>query len=217
MSFQAGIDPWWSLIALLFALPIALTASYFAPWRTLGHNRLGWLFAAATLGLWLLWGFRAGLPTGLHFHLLGLAVYTLAFGLRLSLVGVTLAHGLLAIDTGQWLAMPLNLLFLGMVPVAINRGIYTLVHHLFPPHIFIYFFACGYGGAMVSAGLAVVTALGVQVALGLLDGTRLMEQYLPFLPLYLFAEGFMNGVITTALVGVRPEWLKTFDDAKHLR
>ncbi len=217
MSFQTGIEPLWSVIAALLGLPVVLIAAYFAPWRALAHNHLWPLFGATTLLLWLLWSFRAGLPTGFHFHLLGLAVYTLMLGWRLATVGVTLAHGLLAWQTENWTAFPLNALCLGVVPVAINQAIYVLVHRWLPPNLFIYIFACAFWGAMLSAGTALLLAIGLQVALGLQDGLRFYEQYLPFLPLYLFAEGFLNGVLTTALIGVKPEWLKTFDDDKHLR
>jgi len=47
--------------------------------------------------------------------------------------------------------------------------------------------------------------------------TRISTEYLPFVPLYLFPEGLLNGMMTTALIGVRPNWLKTYDDDLYLK
>ena len=47
--------------------------------------------------------------------------------------------------------------------------------------------------------------------------TRISNEYLPFAPLYLFPEGLLNGMITTVLIGVRPDWLKTYDDELYLK
>jgi uncharacterized membrane protein len=46
---------------------------------------------------------------------------------------------------------------------------------------------------------------------------RISHEYLPFLPLYLFPEGLLNGMMTTALIGLKPDWLKTYDDETYLK
>jgi uncharacterized membrane protein len=62
--------------------------------------------------------------------------------------------------------------------------------------------------------LAIVGVLIVSQAYPL---HRIASEYLPFLPLYLFPEGFLNGMLATVFIGLRPQWLKTFDEQSYLQ
>mgnify|MGYP000084126520 CR=1 FL=1 len=55
------------------------------------------------------------------------------------------------------------------------------------------------------------------VALDVYPFERIAREYLPFLPLYLFPEGLMNGMLTAVFVGMKPEWLRSFDESRYFR
>ncbi|MGF1525583.1 MAG: energy-coupling factor ABC transporter permease [Candidatus Competibacterales bacterium] len=205
--------PWLALLALAWGA-LVYRAVRAAPWRTLFHNRLGGLYAAATALLVALWSLGAGLPKGMDFHLLGLTVFTLMFGAPLGILGASVAATATAWWTETWQTLPLNALVMAVWPVALSHGIYRLVHALLPPHIMLYIFLCGF----FNAALTVTVALATTVAAGLLWGETfpLLRNAWGFLPLYAFAEAFFNGVVITGLVALKPQWLQTFDDAIHL-
>jgi uncharacterized membrane protein len=91
------------------------------------------------------------------------------------------------------------------------------VHGHLPHHVFIYIFLCAFFGAILTAALTVFGLVGVLTATQTYSLTRIAEEYLPFLPLYLFPEGLLNGMLTTIFVGLRPQWLSTFDDEIYLK
>ena len=45
----------------------------------------------------------------------------------------------------------------------------------------------------------------------------LLKEYFPFLPLMMFPEAFITGMLTTLAVVFYPQWVLTFDDAKYLK
>ncbi|MCP5086888.1 MAG: hypothetical protein GY952_08825 [Rhodobacteraceae bacterium] len=57
----------------------------------------------------------------------------------------------------------------------------------------------------------------VLLATGTYTLDRIAYEYLPFLPLYLLPEGLLNGMLTAIFIGLRPEWLTTFDEASYFK
>ena len=104
-----------------------------------------------------------------------------------------------------------------MLPVSVSYGIYALVYRYLPRHLFIYIFLCAFFNAMLAAGAAVLALVILLVATETYSFNRISSDYLPFVPLYLFPEGLINGMTITALIGVRPDWLKTYDDEIYLK
>lgn len=205
-----------SLLVYPLWLLVLIQALRRAPWRQLRSNRLESLLLGTVTALLLLWSLDAGIRPGLSFHFLGVTVFTLMFGWSLGVIGVSLAALLVALFSGHWEALPLNALLSGVLPVSVSYGIYRQVHRYLPPHIFIYIFLCAFLGAILAAGAAVLALIGVLVTTHTYSFARIAQEYLPFLPLYLFPEGMLNGMLTTIFIGLRPQWLKTFDDKTHL-
>lgn len=206
---------------LLFAnfiwLLVGLLALWAAPWRTfLASTRLQHVFMGASVALFLIWIFEAGIRPALGFHFLGITVYTLMFGWSLGTIGVGLITVAVATISGDWSSMAINALLLGVLPVSISYGIYRLVHRYLPHHLFVYIFLCGFFNAMLAAGAAVLALVILLVATETYTFARISNDYLPFLPLYLFPEGMLNGMVLTALIGLQPDWLKTYDDETYL-
>jgi uncharacterized membrane protein len=188
-----------------------------APWRQLYTNRLIKVFLGAVMALLLLWSWDVNIRPGLGFHFLGVTVFTLMFGWSLGVIGVSLATVGIALNGGGgWESMSLNALLFGALPVSISYGIYQFVDLRLPHHVFIYIYLCGFGSAILAAGTVVFSTISLLVVTNTYTLERMAGDYLPFVPLYLFPEGILNGMLTTVFVGLRPQWLKTFDDKSYL-
>lgn len=138
------------------------------------------------------------------------------FGWSLAVIGVSLISVAVTFIHGDWAALAMNALILGIVPVSTSYGIYWLVHRYLPRHLFIYIFLCAFFNAMLAAGAAVLTMAVLLIMTETYTATRISNEYLPCAALPVL-EGLLNGMITTALIGVRPDWLKTYDDELYLK
>lgn len=199
-------------------LLVLLQALRIAPWRLfLASPQLQHIFLGASVVLFLVWIFEVGVRPALGFHFLGVTVYTLMFGWSLGVIGASLATLAVTFTHGDWAALAMNALLLGILPVSTSYGIYRLVHRYLPHHLFIYIFLCAFFNAMLAAGAAVLALVILLVAADVYSFARISDEYLPFVPLYLFPEGLLNGMMTTALIGLKPDWLKTYDDETYLK
>ncbi len=199
-------------------LLIGLQALRVAPWRTfLASSKLQQVFLGASTALFLMWIFEVGVRPALGFHFLGVTVYTLMFGWSLGVIGVSLIMTAVTVISGDWAALAMNALLLGILPVSVSYGVYLLVERYLPHHLFIYIFLCAFFNAMLAAGAAVLALATLLVVTETYTFARISNDYLPFLPLYLFPEGLINGMTITALIGLRPDWLKTYDDERYLK
>jgi uncharacterized membrane protein len=207
--------PLFSAYLLWFA--VLGRALQIAPWRQLKTYGLLNVYLVAVAMLIFLWCFDASATPGLGFHFLGLTVFTLMFGWSLGVLGASLTSLVIAVQTGVLDALPLNGLLIGVLPVSVSYAIYYGVHHYLPRHLFIYIFLCAFLGSIIAAGATVVALASSLILINAYSLERVIQEYFPFLPLYLFPEGLLNGMLTTILIGVRPQWLKTFDDASYLK
>lgn len=219
MNFPSELLP-FELRLLADALLVAgcLVALYCAPWRALRRNAMEHVLGAALVSLLLLWSFHAGVSPGLGFHFLGVTVLTLMFGWALALLGtVVIGIGMALFARLDWAALAATILLVGVLPVLVSHGIQRLVTQRLPANPFIYIFLCGFFGAILSALCAVMAVVVTLVALDVYPFERIAYEYLPFLPLYLFPEGLMNGMLTAVFVGMKPEWLRSFDESRYFR
>lgn len=177
------------------------------------------LFLASVVLLGLLWSLRAGVVPGLPLHFLGLTTVTLMFGWEFGMIAASLA--LFALGSvgggGGTAALALNMLVGVALPIGATWGVHRLVERRLPPHVFGYIYLCGFFGGVLAAlacAVGVIAVLGVNGAYTLADMRR---DYLAYLPLLAFPEGLLNGMLVTAFVMLRPEWLWTYSDARYLR
>jgi uncharacterized membrane protein len=47
--------------------------------------------------------------------------------------------------------------------------------------------------------------------------SQLRDSYLSILPLMMFPEAFVNGLVVTGLVVFKPTWIPSFDDEVYLK
>ncbi len=202
----------WVACVLCLAL-----AAWLAPWRRFGDGRQLHLFAGVTVGLMVLWAIRTAVLPGLEFHLLGMTTVTLMLGWSLAVLAGAVA--LLAVTVagfGDWSALPVNALLTVAVPATVTQSLLVLVRSALPKHFFVYVFINAFltGGIVVlAAGYLAAWILVGSDAVSLAD---LRQGFLPFFPLMLFPEAFVNGFLMSVMVGLRPEWVSSFRDEEYL-
>ncbi|MDJ0927388.1 MAG: energy-coupling factor ABC transporter permease [Gammaproteobacteria bacterium] len=208
----------WLIAGHLLLAVLLFAAARTAPWARLRETEMQHAWFGGIVALAVLWWIRAGIVPGLGFHFFGVTALTLMFGWQfacLSAVPVLLAG--LFTGHGDLPALGVNALVLVALPVAVTWTVHALASRLLPWNFFIYLFVNCYFAAVLSMALATATMSWVQFAAGAVSSAYLWSDYLPFLPMMLLSEGFINGAVITVLVATRPSWVWTFDDARYLR
>jgi uncharacterized membrane protein len=103
---------------------------------------------------------------------------------------------------------------MGAVPVLVSLVILYACQRWLPHNFFIYIFINAFlAGAlsMLLCGLAASAILGLTVA----DSTP-AGSYLQVIPLLMFGEAFLNGMVMILLVAYKPSWVATFHDHWYL-
>lgn len=220
MNFPDHLLPvFWVWLSQALYFPVLIWASATAPWRRFRDEAQLHLWLGSCVGLMLAWCFlRTGIKPGLNFHVLGATLLTLMFGPRLAIAGLSLVLlGASFFGFSGWESFSANALLMGVLPVAVSHVVYRLVENWLPGHFFIYIFLCAFAGAalaMAATGLAITALLA---AAGVYPLDYLTSQYLPYFILMSWSEALLTGMLTTLLVVYRPQWVATFDDARHLR
>ncbi|WP_459864998.1 energy-coupling factor ABC transporter permease [Endothiovibrio diazotrophicus] len=207
----------WIGMALLIYLYLMYRAIRHAPWKRMLEPATFNTFLGACVVLLVIWSMRAGISPGMSFHYLGMTTLTLMFGWQMALIGASLVLFGITLNGGAgWHTFPVNILLMGAVPILFSHWLRGQLERRLPLNFFIYVLGNGFFGA----GLAVALSATVTVLVLLLSGTypmsRLSYEYLPFFPLMMVPEGFLNGMVTAVLVGFRPEWVHTFDDRRYI-
>lgn len=205
---------WIANAALIMVLVMAARA---APLGRLWNNEFTHVYFAACVVLLLLWNTRVGVLPALNFHLLGITTVTLMFGWAYAVFAVLLVTvGTLINQNGEWVSIGLSALIFGCIPILVTLSLLRFAHRKLPYNFFVYVYFNGF----LAAGLSTLAASVVGALLMLLadagNAGWLGYQLFPFLPLIFFSEAFVNGMIMTAMVALRPGWVATFDDNLYL-
>jgi uncharacterized membrane protein len=201
---------------ILYLLALGL-AVWLAPWRRLREGTPLHLFAGAAVSLMILWAMRTNVLPGLEFHLLGMTTVTLMLGWSFAvLTGSIALVGAALAGFGGWAGLPVNALLDVLLPATLTQTLLVLARSALPKHFFVYVFVNAFvagGVAVLASGYAAVWILVGAEAVRLDD---LRQGFLPFLPLMLFPEAFLNGFLMSVMVGLRPEWVWSFRDEEYL-
>ncbi|MBA4502831.1 energy-coupling factor ABC transporter permease [Marinobacterium marinum] len=214
MSLTEGlISGGWLWASALCAVLALLLALRYAPWGVLiRERRLQHLLFGATVALMSMWTLRAGLSPGLSIHFLGMTTLTLMFGLDLAIISGTLAMlGMTLIGQESWDTFSINILCSVVVPALTSLGVLRLVEARLPHNFFVYLFLCAFFGAGISTAVAGLVMGVLLWADGVYSWTRIYLEYVRLLPLIMFPEGLLNGIIMTAMMVFHPDWIRTFD------
>lgn len=219
MQFNALLFPSVVMLwAWLLAGVLLLTALRLAPWRLVlaVPLRQHALFAGLAL-LGLLWSFRFEVVPGFHCHPFLMVTLTLVFGWSFALLGGAVV-GLLVIAVGRadLQALPLDWLLTVVLPATLAYGLLQAVYRLRLRNLFFYILGLGFFGTIA---ITFVTCCAVWLLLAATQTPLFMddlwEKSAVVVPL-LYAEGFLNGVLVTAITVFVPDLVKTFDDRHFL-
>lgn len=205
----------WTAAALYAVLMLAAMVS--APWQKIMENEASHVYFGAVVAVGIVWTLRAGIEPGLNYHLLGMTALCLMFDWQFALIAASLV---LLVTTwwgpAGWEAFPLNALVMGALPILFTRLLLYLGQLYLPHNFFIYIFLNAFLAGvlgMLLCGLAAAAILGLAGA----DSTALAGgEYLLFIPMLMFGEGFLNGMSMTLLVAYKPRWVATFHDRWYL-
>lgn len=219
MILAAELIPTWLNVAALVLMLVCLAGALLsAHWRALISvpSRQHVLFGGV-LCLLLLWLLTVQVADGVWVHILGITSMTLIVGWRFTLIGgtvVLLAH---LWWVGQsYLAIPVAFLFSILVPASITRVLVYLLRRYAMANLFVYMLGAGFGGGLLSILAMALLALPVFWLAG--QGAWVTGAFdnWPLIFLMLFPEGFINGMLVTALTVFYPDVVKTFDDDYYL-
>lgn len=206
----------WAIAALLIYLWLLYRAVRGAPWRRMLEPATFNVFLGACVFLLMIWTLRAGISPGINFHYLGMATLTLMFGWRMALIGASLVLLGVTLNGGAgWTLFPVNALLMGAVPILFCHWLRGQLERRLPLNFFIYVLGNGFFGAALGVALSATLTALVLWGSGAYTMERLGYEFLPFFPLLMVPEGFLNGMVTAMLVGFRPGWVHTFDDARY--
>ena len=217
MDLPAGLlDAPWLWLGHLIYVPVLLWALLRAPWWLLRETQGQHLFLGAAALTVVLWSVRAGVAPGLNFHLIGASLLTLMFGWEFAILILSIAlAGITAYGRAGWEAFSLNAVLMILLPVLASYRIFLVVDRK-APNFFVYVLACGFFGAGMTVALTGGGAFLLFWASGVYRLDQLEVNYLPYFPLLMFPEGFINGWLTAVLVGFKPEWMRTFRDERYI-
>jgi len=217
MDIPAGLLPDSSLWIAAFGYAVLLIAALLtAPWVKILDKEGSNIYFGAVALLAVVWILRAGIEPGHNYHLLGATALCLMFDWQFGFLAVSLV---LLITTWQgsagWEAYGVNALIMGALPVVFTRVMLYASQRWLAHNFFIFIFINAFlAGAlsMLLCGIAAATVLNL--ARPDADGTS--GSYLQVIPLLMFGEAFLNGMIMILLVAYKPRWVATFHDRWYL-
>lgn len=219
MDIPAGLLPivwhWCAALLYMLLLLLALTS---APWRKILDSEASHVFFGAIVLVIVLWILRGGIQPGLSYHLLGMTSLCLMFEWQFALFAASLVVAFTSWlgDTG-WQSFGINALLMGALPILCTRGLLYICQHRLPHNFFIYIFINSFLAAALSMLLVCLGSATLQQLSGANQPDTINDNFLLILPMLMFGEGFINGIIMSLVVAYKPRWVATFHDSWYLK
>jgi uncharacterized membrane protein len=213
----APFDPatWW-VLAVVAGAALAL-AVRMAPWRGLIRAGLFNVFVGASVLAWLLWSLSTPADAGFVWHLSAMVSLTLIFGWSLAMVAGALAMlGVHAVELNDWAGWVPSYVVAVLVPASFAQLVLLLARAWLPRHYVVYVFVNAFLTGGVSAVLMALASVLLLAAGTDISWSRLEDTYLQYIPLMVFPEAMLNGLLMVILVGYRPDWVRSFSDSDYL-
>lgn len=207
------LSQFYSVSFNAIVLVLVLLCLLKAPWRLVwGNSTRQHLAYASLLGLLLLWHLQIKWLSGFALHPMGMTVVTLILGWQFGfIIGFTAQVICIFLGSGSVDSLGFNTLLTVALPVLVSSLMLKFTDALKWQNIFIYLLGVGFIGAILSV-LAIAMAFSVAAyALDLFDVLAFLDQA-PLILLLMFPEGFINGMLISAIAVFKPDWVKTFND-----
>lgn len=206
---------WIGNILMLALVLIALKKFSFT--ELLNNKPSQHVFFGAMVALLLMWKVKAGISPGLGFHHLGATMFTLMFGWPLALLGLSSIMLISALlQHNELLSLGINGLLSVAIPVFVSYGILRLSQKRLPANYFIYIYVVAFFGAGIAVAASRLTAIALLSLVQAYPDSQLVTESLVYVPLFMFPEAFITGLLTSAFVIYRPDWVMTFDDERYI-
>jgi len=207
----------WPLYGHFLLFPIVCWAIWTAPWYKIKQSDSQHVFLGAIVTLAIVWSIKAGISPGLNFHFLGAMVFYLLFGWQFAFMGIMLVVLAVTLNgSSGWETYSINCLFMGAIPIWVCHSIFTLVDSKLPNNYFVYVLVNGFLGAAVALLSCLLSSISFLLVTETYSYQHIAYEYLPFLPLMLFPEALLNGVMMSIFVAYCPRWVSTFDDERYI-
>jgi len=182
----------------------------------IANRRAQHIFFAATLFVAVVATMRAGILPGLTIHMLAATSITMMMGWPLAVLSLSLAQLVIALAGFESLEnLAVNGIFSAVVPVLISFLFFRLVVKPLPHNPFVFIMVGGFfNGAVTIALTACAVSYGFWVS-GIYSQEVIWHNYLSYLPLMMFPEGFLNGMFISGMVAFQPQWLSCFDEDSY--
>lgn len=208
----------WYWLGYALFVPALAYEVWRAPWHRLRDPAQLNVWLGTIVGVLTLWQIAAAIKPGLNFHLLGATLFTLMFGPRLAVAGLTLVVAASsAWSGGAWQSFGLNGLIMAVIPVTVSYALFRLIETRLPNHLFVYIFLTAFVGAGVAVSAVGMVTTTLLAGAGAYPSSQLFDLYLPYYLLLAWSEAVFTGMAMTLFVVYKPEWVCTFDDQRYLR
>jgi len=189
-----------------------------APWHKIEEDKgAQHVLLAMSVIIFLVWQLGASLENGITFHFLLMTLMALMFGPQFAILGVLFAlSGVTFQSELGWLSFGINAILMGVVPIIVTWWMFKVGAKFLEPNFFVYVFYNGF----LSAAVGVVLSLGLGATVMLLNEVHsydvLKQSFIVYIPLMATPEGFLNGMLITALILLKPHWVSTFHDKTYI-
>ncbi|MEA1888894.1 MAG: energy-coupling factor ABC transporter permease [Pseudomonadota bacterium] len=206
----------WLANIMMLALVI-LAIKNFSFKELLDNRPSQHVYFGAMVALLLLWKIKAGISPGLGFHHLGATMFTLMFGWPLALLGLsTIMIASVLMQHNEVFSLGINGLLSVAIPVFVSYGILRLSQKRLPDNFFIYIFVAAFFGAGIAVAASRLSAIALLSLVQAYPDSKLVAESLLYVPLFMFPEAFVTGMLTSAFVIYKPDWVMTFDDERYI-
>ncbi len=207
---------WFSNI--LFAFILLFAAKHLDFKQFLKNTSNQHVYFGAMVILLLLWGMKAGVSPGLGFHHLGATLFTLMFGWPLAIFGLCIIMlASMLTQSSEWLSLGINGSLSIVIPVFTTYAILKLSQKHLPDNFFIYIFVVAFFGAGIAVAVNRLASTAVLSLVNAYPNTTLVAESLVMMPLFMFPEMFITGMLITIFVVLKPQWVATFDDKRYIK
>ncbi len=175
------------------------------------------VWAVSVFALAVVWMIRASIDNGMNIHILGTMLFTLMFGWRLGVLGISLVS-LLVCLWGNILPANLAAMILinAVFAVTFCYFIFLVIEAVLPHNLYIYLYLSAFFGSALSYSLTGTLSAALLGLFGAQSWSFLIDVYLPLYYLMSFAESFLTCGLLTMFVVYRPAWVFSFRDERYL-
>lgn len=221
MTFYVDLIPaawhWFCWPVLIFSLIYSLWS--FPLRSVLAVPLRQHLILGSAIALLLTWKIAANLK-GLDFelHLFGITAVVMLIGSSPALIAGALALVLqtLISPTIGWTAFAVNFVIGILLPVVISAACLGLIARLPQKNLFAYMLGAGFAGAIATRLVTTLLIYLLWHNSGDISLADTADAYLPWMLLISFPEGFVNGMVITAITVYLPHWMRSFDEQRYM-